>query len=133
MIAKSNLLIFDKVDINGNLFPKNCRVDIPEIIPIAMFNNHGPFIGSAEVTREETRLVATIYFDKSNKKYEEIKESIQDGDVYIGGYYKVYGQYPGYKNENGSPVYDDLKLLGAFLTFDDVYGDGSLRLELVDD
>lgn len=126
--ATCNLLMFDKIDKTGNLFPKECKIEIPERIPVTNdFKFYEPAIGSASVTREEDRLVAEIEFCSPDE--DVIKDCIRDGVVYAGGYYNQVKMH----KENDIQVVDSMKLCGMSLTYADVYGDKSLLIRLKED
>ena len=126
--AICNLLMFDKPDTLGNLFPKDCKIEIPEKIPVTHdFKFYEPAIGFASVTREKDRLVAEIEFNSQDT--DVIKECICNGDIYAGGY---YNQVKSHK-ENGIRVVESMRLLCLSPTYADVYGDKSLLIRLKND
>lgn len=128
MKATCNLLMFDKLDKNGNLFPKECKIEIPERIPVTNdFKFYEPTIGSASVTREEDRLVAEIEFCSPDE--DVIKDCIRDEVIYAGGYYNQVKMH----KKNGIQVVDSMKLCCLSLTYSDVYGDKSLLIRLKED
>ena len=126
--ATCNLLMFDKPDTLGNLFPKECKIEIPERIPVTHdFKFYEPAIGSASVVREEDGLVAEIEFYSPDEDI--IKDCIRDEVIYAGGYYNRVKTH----NENGFRVVDSMTLHGISLTYADVYGDKSLLIKFKED
>ena len=90
--TKSNLLIFDKHDKIGNIFPKECIVTIPEFVPVTNFNSSGPdnFESIGKVishNRDGSKIeIETEIICKDEVILEKL---IIDGKVYSGGYYKI--------------------------------------------
>lgn len=132
MKLKGCLLRFDTVDNLGIKFAKDCKINIPEVIPVKIgFGvDEGKIIGglssidkSDEVINIEMDIIA------QQDMMDAIKEVIKDTDLYNGGYYRIDEEH----SENGVRVIDKMKLLHNGIFLDDVYGDKSLRLEVVKD
>lgn len=123
--AACNLLIFDKVDKNGNLFPKDMEIKIPEKVPVlsdaGRANRPDCVIGNASVIRNETVLEADVTFT-SEEIEGTIKDLIHDQKLYIAGYYTSVKSH----EEDWIRVIDSMRLASTFITFDDVYGDDDL-------
>lgn len=123
--ATCNLLIFDKVDKNGNLFPKDMEIKLPEKVPVlsdaGRANRPNCVIGNASVKRNETVLEADAIFT-SEEIEGTIKDLIHDRKLYIAGYYTSVK----FHEEDGIRVIDSMRLASTFITFDDVYGDDDL-------
>lgn len=123
--AKCNLLIFDKVDKNGNLFHKDMEIKIPEKVPVlsdsGRANRPDCVIGNASVIRNETVLEADVMFT-SEEIEGTVKDLIHDQKLYIAGYYTLVKSH----EEDGIRVIDSMRLASTFITFDDVYGDNDL-------
>lgn len=130
--VKSNLLIFDKHDMIGNIFPKECIVTMPEFIPVTNFNSAGPDhfeqIGMVTShTRDDHRIAIEMIIDFKNE--ELLKKSITEEDIYSGGYYKINKSH----KENGVTVLDDIELKSVGLYLCDVFGDKDLKMEVKED
>ena len=129
--TKSNLLIFDKQDKNGNMFPKECVVTIPEFVPVLEFgcSNNDPSKCIGMITshnRNDSRIEIETAL---NFKDEDIlKKAINDGLIYSGGYYILNKRH----TENGVNVIDSLELRSVGLYTDDVFGDNDLRMEVIE-
>ena len=128
--TKSNLLIFDKHDKIGNIFPKECIVTIPEFVPVTNFNSSGPdnFESIGKVishNRDGSKIeIETEIICKDEVILEKL---IIDGKVYSGGYYKINKAH---REEDGVLVLDNIELKSVGLYFGDVYGNNDLRMEV---
>ena len=128
--TKSNLLIFDKHDKIGNIFPKECIVTIPEFVPVTNFNSSGPdnFESIGKVishNRDGSKIeIETEIICKDEVILEKL---IIDGKVYSGGYYKINKAH---REEDGVLILDNIKLKSVGLYFGDVYGNNDLRMEM---
>ena len=128
--TKSNLLIFDKHDKIGNIFPKECIVTIPEFVPVTNFNSSGPdnFESIGKVishNRDGSKIeIETEIICKDEVILENL---IIDGKVYSGGYYKINKAH---REEDGVLVLDNIELKSVGLYFGDVYGNNDLRMEV---
>lgn len=130
--ATCNLLIFDKVDKNRNLFPKDMEIKMPEKVPVlseAKFTSlPSDVIGNASVRRNETVLEADVIFT-SEELEGAIKELIQDRKLYIGGYYTAVKSH----EKDYIRVIDSMRLAATFITYADVYGDDDLIIRMKED
>lgn len=126
VLVKGNLLIFDKRDVNNNIFPKKCNITLPEMVPVYIDDIYTliGFITSYNVSDSKIEIQA-----KTNGFEEDLlKKIITDGNVYIAGCYKVNASH----TEDGAKIIDDLELLSAFITLNDVYGGSNdLKLEVI--
>lgn len=128
--TKSNLLIFDKHDKIGNIFPKECIVTIPEFVPVTNFNSSGPdnFESIGKVishNRDGSKIeIETEIICKDEVILEKL---IIDGKVYSGGYYKINKAH---REEDGVLILDNIELKSVGLYFGDVYGNNDLRMEV---
>lgn len=122
---KGNLLMFDKQDLIGYIFPKECKIDIPEFIPIT-YPTHDTQIGVVtKVERDDTciKIGGTI---TSNE--EVFREALSEGSLYASGFYTGIRIHT--PIENDIQVIESMKLSSVGITLlNDVYGDGSLRLK----
>ena len=77
---EGRLLLFDKIDDLGYLFPKECRLRIPDTIPV-LFENK--FCGMVNIIRDDRGLMAKMEVnDKDNLLSDFCYRKIG-----IGGYY----------------------------------------------
>lgn len=129
--AKSNLLIFDKYDKIGNLFPKECVITIPDVVFVTNINPSYPYskepIGVVTShNRDGSRLEIQIAINFKDEGL--LKKLIEDGEVYVGGYYKINDSHM----ENGALVLDNIELKSVGLYLSDVFGNGELKMEVVE-
>ena len=130
--TKSNLLVFDKQDKNGNIFPKECAVTIPDFVPVlkigCSISDPSKRIGMlTSHHRNDFRIeIETVI---SFKDEDILKKAINAGLIYSGGYYRINKIH----TENGVNVIDSLELKYVGLYTDDVFGDNDLRMEVIED
>lgn len=129
--TKSNLLIFDKLDKIDYLFPKECVVTIPDVIPIVNFNSDGfdciePIGYVTFCDRNNFRIA--IETEINLKDEELLKKLIKDGKVYSSGNYEINEAHA----QNSVLVPDNIELKSVGLRFDDVYGDDDLKMEVLE-
>lgn len=128
--TKSNLLIFDKRDKLGNIFPKECIVTMPEFIPVINYNSSGPDIFETigkVISHNRDGSKIEIETEIIYKDEVLLKKLIIDGEVYSGGYYKINKAH---REEDGVLVLDNIELKSVGLYSDDVYGNNDLRMEV---
>ena len=126
VLVKGNLLIFDKRDVNNNIFPKKCNITLPEMVPVYIDDIYTliGFITSYNVSDSKIEIRAKIHYIEEHL----LKKVIADGNVYIAGCYRVNASH----TEDGATIIDDLELLSAFITLNDVYGGSNdLKLEVI--
>ena len=88
MILEGRILLFDTVNKNRDIFPKDCKIDIPEKVPLAWDFNHEKVIGFANVTKDNKGLVARAEtFSKEIIGVEDLSSIFEDGKIGSGGYY----------------------------------------------
>ena len=120
------LLIFDKVDNIGLLFPKDCKITYPERIPfIRDFATYDPtaVLGSAKVHEDERGLVCDVELTNFDR---DVLKELHD-ELPIGGYYNKVKQH----GENGVQVIDSVNLVGISTTFGPA--DDELKIRVVED
>lgn len=133
--AVSKLLVFDKVNKNRNLFPKDIEIKLPERCPILAnraLDYYAPsdLIGISSVERDDTGLMADITFCFKCKEFEDLFiKLIRDGKIYIAGYYTAVKS----RKEGLIRVIESMRLVSTFITYDDVYGDDELLIKLKED
>lgn len=125
--TKSNLLVFDKPDKNGHIFPKECVVNIPAVVPVTHPNKESSIGMVTSHNRDGSRIEILTRINCPD--VEIIKKAIEKGDVYSGGYYKINKTH----YENGIEVIDDITLKSVGLYLSDVFGDNDLKMEVIND
>lgn len=131
--AKAKIIVFDKVDKCGRVFPKDCKIDIPEKVPVVLAN--GPFTASdiigvtLKIARNDFDCETLLNINNLNEELlEHFKEHVTDDLLYAGGHFT---QVETHIDDAGNTVIDSGKLVGVGIFFDDVYGDKDLKLEVV--
>ena len=88
MILEGRILLFDTVNKNRDIFPKDCKIDIPEKVPLTWDFNHEKVIGFANVTKDNKGLVARAEtFSNEIIGVEDLSSIFEDGKIGAGGYY----------------------------------------------
>ena len=111
MILEGRILLFNNVSKNGDIFSKDCKIDIPEKVPLTWNFNHEKVIGFANITKDDNGLVARAE-TFSNKMInemigvEDLSSIFKDGKFGAGGYYDNVKMH----NNGSSIVVDKAKL-----------------------
>lgn len=125
--VKGNLLMFNKPDLIGYIFPKDCKIDIPEVIPITYPDHIKPVGKITKVERDDSCI--RIEGEIMSPDEEAIRKALSTYDVYASGYYNhITIRVP---VEDHIHIIKSMALKSVGLVSGDVYGDHSLRLEEV--
>lgn len=93
MKLQGRLLIFDAVNKNvdrywWNIFSKDCKIDIPEKVPLTWNFDKEKIIGSAMVQKDDKGLVAIAEtFSNEFIGVEDLNSIFEDGKIGAGGGY----------------------------------------------
>ena len=117
MILEGRILLFDTVNKNRDIFPKDCKIDIPEKVPLTWDFNHEQVIGFAKVTKDDKGLIAKAEtFSNEMIGVEDLSSIFEDGKFGAGGFYTNVK-----KHSDGSfIVVDEAKLREIALVLDPV-------------
>ena len=117
MILEGRILLFDTVNKNRDIFPKDCKIDIPEKVPLTWNFNREQVIGFANVTKDDKGLVAKAeMFSNEIIGVEDLSSIFEDGKFGTGGFYTNVK-----KHSDGSfIVVDEAKLREVALVLDPV-------------
>ena len=117
MILEGRILLFDEVNKNMDIFPKNCKIDIPEKVPLTWNFNHEQVIGFANVTKDDKGLVVKAEtFSNEIIGVEDLSSIFEDEKFGAGGFYTNVK-----KHSDGSfIVVDEAKLREIALVLDPV-------------
>ena len=117
MILEGRILLFNNVSKNGDIFSKDCKIDIPEKVPLTWNFNHEKVIGFANVTKDDKGLVAKAEtFSNEIIGVEDLSSIFEDGKFGTGGFYINVK-----KHSDGSfIVVDEAKLCEVALVLDPV-------------
>ena len=88
MILEGRILLFDTVNESRDIFTKDCKIDIPEKVPLTWNFNHEKVIGFAKVIKDDKGLVARAKI-MPNEHFSEndIRKVFEDGKIGAGGFY----------------------------------------------
>lgn len=125
MKLQGRILLFDKVNLNRDIFPKDCKLTIPEKVPLTWnFDRNGP-IGVAEVTSDDIGLVATAEtFSNEQIGVNDIRDVLTDSKIGAGGYYTGVKKH----EENGVIIIDEARLAAVGLVLEPVREEYSMEL-----
>ena len=88
MILEGRILLFNNVSKNGDIFSKDCKIDIPEKVPLTWNFNHEKVIGFANVTKDDKGLIAKAEtFSNEMIVVEDLSSIFEDGKFGAGGFY----------------------------------------------
>ena len=88
MKLEGRILLFDTVNKNRDIVPKNCEITIPEKLPLTWQFHHQEVIGMAEVIKDDLGLIAKVEITpNAHIKEEDLKSIFENGKFGVGGYY----------------------------------------------
>ena len=88
MTIEGRILLFDTVNINNDIFPNTCIIDIPEKVPLTWNFDHEKVIGIAEVSRDELGLTARAeLFSNERIGIDDMSSVFENGGISSGGFY----------------------------------------------
>lgn len=122
---EGRILLFDTVNKNRDIFPKDCKIDIPEKVPLTWDFNHEQVIGSAKVTKDDKGLIAEAEtFSNEIIGVKDLSSIFEDGKFGAGGFYTNVK-----KHSDGSLiVVDEAKLREIALVLDPVNKEYSFEI-----
>ena len=107
MILEGRILLFNTVSKNGDIFSKDCKIDIPEKVPLTWNFNHEKVIGFANVTKDDKGLSAKAEtFSNEMIGVEDLSSIFEDGKIGAGGFYTNVKMH----NNGSSIVVNEAKL-----------------------
>ena len=128
MILEGRILLFNNVSKNGDIFSKDCKIDIPEKVPLTWNFNHNQVIGFANVTKDNKGLSAKAEtFSNEIIELEDLSSIFKDGKIGAGGFYTNVKMH----NNGSSIVVNEAKLREVALVSDPVNEEYSF--EIVED
>ena len=88
MILEGRILLFDVVNKNRDIFPKDCKIDIPEKVPLTWNFNHEQVIGFAKVIKDDKGLFARAeIMPNEHFSDNDIRKVFEDGKIGSCGFY----------------------------------------------
>ena len=128
MILEGRILLFNNVSKNGDIFSKDCKIDIPEKVPLTWNFNHEKVIGFANVTKDDKGLIAKAEtFSNEMIGVEDLSSIFEDGKFGAGGFYTNVKMH----NNGSFIVVNEAKLREVALVSDPVNEEYSF--EIVED
>ena len=125
MILEGRILLFNTVSKNGDIFSKDCKIDIPEKVPLTWNFNHEKVIGFANVTKDDKGLSAKAEtFSNEMIGVEDLSSIFEDGKFGAGGYYTNVKMH----NNGSSIVVNEAKLREVALVSDPVNEEYSFEI-----
>lgn len=125
MKLQGRILSFDKVNLNRDMFSKDCELTIPEKVPLTWGFDRARPIGIAEVTIDDEGLIATTEtFSDDQLGVKDIREILTDDQIGAGGYYTNVKRH----EENGVIVIDEARLSAVGLVLVPVREEYLLKL-----
>ena len=125
MILEGRILLFNNVSKNGDIFSKDCKIDIPEKVPLTWNFNHEKVIGFANVTKDDKGLIAKAEtFSNEMIGVEDLSSIFEDGKFGAGGFYTNVKMH----NNGLSIVVNEAKLREVALVSDPVNEEYSFEI-----
>ena len=125
MILEGRILLFNNVSKNGDIFSKDCKIDIPEKVPLTWNFNHEKVIGFANVTKDDKGLSAKAEtFSNEMIGVEDLSSIFYDGKFGAGGFYTNVKMH----NNGSSIVVNEAKLCEVALVSDPVNEEYSFEI-----
>ena len=125
MKLEGRILLFDTVNKSGDVFPKNCKIYIPEAVPLTFNFNPHKVIGFANVTRDDKGLFAKAEtFSNEFIGVEDLRSIFENGKIGAGGFYNLIKIH----NDGSFIVVDEAKLWEVALLLDPVNEEYSFEI-----
>ena len=103
MKLEGRILLFDTVNKNRDIFSKDCKITIPEKIPLTWEFHHYEVLGNAEAIKDDLGLIAKAEITpNAHIKEEDLNSIFENGKFGVGGYYNKLK-----KHDDGSFVIID--------------------------
>ena len=110
---KGRILLFDTVNIDKDIFPKTCKIDIPEKVPLTWDFQHEKAIGFAKVTKDKRGLIVEAEtFSNEFIGIKDIRDVFIDGKIGAGGFYNKVKMH----KEGNLFIIDEASLIEVALT-----------------
>ena len=125
MKLEGRILLFDMVNINNDIFPKTCKMDISEKIPLTWDFQHDKVIGFANVIKDERGLIAKAEtFSNEFIGVKDIKDVLTNGKIGAGGFYNKVKKH----NEGKLIIIDEAALREVALVLEPVREEYLLKI-----
>lgn len=125
MKLEGRILLFDTVNKNRDIFPKDCKITIPEKIPLTWDFHHDQILGIAEVIRDDLGLIAKAeIISNAYIKEEDLKSIFENGKIGAGGFYNRVKKH----NDGSFIVVDEATLCSVALVLAPVHEEYYLKI-----
>ena len=125
MMLEGRILLFDTVNNGKDIFSKDCKIDIPEKVPLTWNFNHEQVIGFANVIKDDKGLIARAEtFSNGIIGVEDLSSVFEDGKFGAGGFYTNVKMH----NNGSSIVVNEAKLREVALVSDPVNEEYSFEI-----
>lgn len=116
---EGRILLFDTINLNKDVFPKTCKIDIPEKLPLLWnFDFYNKPIGIAEASIDDKGIIAKAeLFSESYQGVDNIRSIFTDEKIGVGGYYNKIKKHL----EGNLTVIDEASLRAISLTLGPVH------------
>lgn len=125
MKLEGRILLFDTVNKNRDIFPKDCKITIPEKIPLTWDFHYDQILGIAEVIRDDLGLIAKAeIISNAYIKEEDLKSIFENGKIGAGGFYNRVKKH----NDGSFIVVDEATLCSVALVLAPVHEEYYLKI-----
>lgn len=110
---EGRVLLFDVINQLSNKISKDCKLTVPEKVPLTWNFEHDKPIGFATPIRDDKGIYATAEtFSNEYIGIKDIRDILTDGKNGVGGYYSINKRH----NEGELDIIDEATLLEIGLT-----------------
>lgn len=110
---EGRVLLFDVINQLSDKMPKDCKLIIPEKVPLTWDFEHDKPIGFALPFKDNNGIYATAEtFSNEYINVEDIRDILTDGKIGVGGYYRINKMH----KEGELVIIDEATLLEIGLT-----------------
>lgn len=110
---EGRVLLFDVINQLSNKISKDCKLTVPEKVPLTWNFEHDKPIGFATPIRDDKGIYATAEtFSNEYIGIKDIRDILTDGKIGVGGYYSINKRH----NEGELDIIDEATLLEIVLT-----------------
>ena len=88
MKLQGRILLFDEVNLNKDIFPTSCDINIPEKVPLTFDFKHDKIIGFAKATIDDIGIMfisGTLSNDIIG--VDDLRSILENGKIGVGGFY----------------------------------------------
>ena len=125
MKLEGRILLFDTVNKNRDIFPKTCKIHIPEVVPLCWEFDRCQVIGVAKVMRDDKGLIAKAEMFSANFiGILDLNDIFTNNKIGAGGFYNKIKKH----SENHLTVVDEATLREVSLTLVPINEEYTLKI-----